>query len=86
MRIFMYSRTVEDARPYNQDPIYARKSQFILQTNEKSKCCCPGKNAEYRKNVSPFALSDGKFLFEGVWTGETNFRIFSQDGSLLFSF
>ena len=42
MRIFMYSRTVEDARPYNQDPIYARKSQFILQTNEKSKCCCPG--------------------------------------------
>ena len=41
MRIFMYSRTVEDARPYNQDPIYARKSQFILQTNEKSKCCCP---------------------------------------------
>ena len=28
----------ETARPYNQDPIYARKSQFILQTNEKSKC------------------------------------------------
>ena len=31
MRIFMYSRTVEDARPYNQDPIYARKSQFICE-------------------------------------------------------
>ena len=31
MRIFVYSRTVEDARPYNQDPIYARKSQFIFE-------------------------------------------------------
>ena len=81
MRIFMYSRTVEDARPYNQDPIYARKSQFILQTNEKSKCCCPA-----YFSVTASTSSGGKFLFRGVWTGETNFRIFSQDGSLLFSF